>query len=139
MKLLWKRSENSRMAFLTMLVLLLIWESAVRVFGIREFLLPPPSKIFTEFMAQPGFLLLQSLDTLQTTMAGFALAVLLGVGAAIGIGGSLVLLRSLGTLLFGVTPYDVPTYAIVVVLLGVVATPNSRPTCPRVAPRASSR
>jgi len=31
------------------------------------------------------------------------------------------LLRSLGTLLFGVTPYDVPTYGIVVVLLGAIA------------------
>jgi ABC-type antimicrobial peptide transport system permease subunit len=40
---------------------------------------------------------------------------------AIGIAGSLLLLRSLGTLLFGVTPYDVPTYAIVVVLLSVIA------------------
>jgi putative ABC transport system permease protein len=46
---------------------------------------------------------------------------LVGIGAAIGIAGSLLLLRSLGTLLFGVTPYDVPTYAIVVVLLGAIA------------------
>lgn len=46
---------------------------------------------------------------------------LVAIGAAIGIAGSLLLLRSLGTLLFGVTPYDVPTYAIVVVLLGAIA------------------
>ena len=46
---------------------------------------------------------------------------LVALGAAIGIAGSLLLLRSLGTLLFGVTPYDVPTYAIVVVLLGAIA------------------
>jgi putative ABC transport system permease protein len=46
---------------------------------------------------------------------------LVAIGAAIGIAGSLLLLRSLGALLFGVTPYDVPTYAIVVVLLGVIA------------------
>jgi putative ABC transport system permease protein len=46
---------------------------------------------------------------------------LVAIGAAIGIAGSLLLLRSLGTLLFGVTPYDVPTYAIVVVLLGTIA------------------
>ena len=46
---------------------------------------------------------------------------LVATGAAIGIAGSLLLLRSLGTLLFGVTPYDVPTYAIVVVLLGAIA------------------
>ena len=47
--------------------------------------------------------------------------VLVAVGAAIGIIGSLLLLRPLGTLLFGVTPYDIPTYAIVVVLLGAIA------------------
>ena len=46
---------------------------------------------------------------------------LVAIGAAIGIAGSLLLLRSLGTLLFGVTPYDVPTYAMVVVLLGAIA------------------
>jgi putative ABC transport system permease protein len=46
---------------------------------------------------------------------------LVALGAAIGVAGSLLLLRSVGTLLFGVTPYDVPTYAIVVVLLGAIA------------------
>jgi len=99
MKLLWKRTENSRLAVLTMVVILLLWEGGVRFFGVREFLLPTPSKIFTEFMDQPGFLLLQSLDTLQTTMAGFALAVLLGVGAAIGIVYSRFLDRTLYALM----------------------------------------
>jgi putative ABC transport system permease protein len=46
---------------------------------------------------------------------------LVAIGAAIGIAGSLLLLRPLGTLLFGVTPYDGPTYAIVVVLLVAIA------------------
>jgi len=46
---------------------------------------------------------------------------LVAIGAALGIAGSLLLLRSLGALLFAVTPYDVPTYAIVVVLLGAIA------------------
>jgi ABC-type antimicrobial peptide transport system permease subunit len=41
--------------------------------------------------------------------------------ALVGIAGSLLLLRSLGTLLFDVTPYDVPTYASVVALLGAIA------------------
>ena len=46
---------------------------------------------------------------------------LVAVGAAIGVAGSLLLLRSLGTLLFGVTPYDVSTYVTVVVLLAAIA------------------
>jgi putative ABC transport system permease protein len=49
---------------------------------------------------------------------GLALA---AIGAAIGVAGSLLLLRSLGTLLFGVTPYDVPTYTVAVVVLVVMA------------------
>ena len=46
---------------------------------------------------------------------------LVAIGAALGIAGSLLLLRSLGTLLFRVTPYDMPTYVIVVVLLAGIA------------------
>jgi ABC-type antimicrobial peptide transport system permease subunit len=46
---------------------------------------------------------------------------LFAIGAAIGIAGSLLLLRPLGALLFGVTPFDVPTYATVVALLGAIA------------------
>jgi putative ABC transport system permease protein len=46
---------------------------------------------------------------------------LVAIGAAIGVAGSVLLLRPLGTLLFGVTPSDVPTYTAVVVLLGTVA------------------
>jgi putative ABC transport system permease protein len=46
---------------------------------------------------------------------------LVAVGAAIGVGGSFLLLRSFGTLLFGVTPYDLSTYATVLALLGAVA------------------
>jgi putative ABC transport system permease protein len=46
---------------------------------------------------------------------------LVAIGAAIGIAGSLVLLRSLRTLLYGVTPNDAATYAAVLALLATVA------------------
>jgi putative ABC transport system permease protein len=46
---------------------------------------------------------------------------LVAIGAAIGIAGSLVLLRSLRTLLYGVTPNDAATYAVVLALLATVA------------------
>jgi len=46
---------------------------------------------------------------------------LVAIGIAIGIGGSLVLMRTLRTLLFGVTPHDVSTYAAVLVLQCAVA------------------
>ena len=46
---------------------------------------------------------------------------LVAIGAAIGVGGSLPLFQLFATLLFGVTPYDLSTYAAVVALLGAVA------------------
>jgi putative ABC transport system permease protein len=46
---------------------------------------------------------------------------LVAIGAGAGIAGSLLLLRSLRTLLFGVTPNDAATYASVLTLLVVVA------------------
>jgi putative ABC transport system permease protein len=46
---------------------------------------------------------------------------LVGIGAAIGVGVSLVLLPWFGTLLFGVTPTDLSTYAIVLTLMLAVA------------------
>ena len=46
---------------------------------------------------------------------------LVAIGAGIGFGGALLVLRSLATLLFGVTPYDLSTYATVLILLCAVA------------------
>ncbi len=46
---------------------------------------------------------------------------LVAIGAAAGVVLSLVVLPSFGTLLFGVTPHDTMTYAVVLTLLGTVA------------------
>lgn len=46
---------------------------------------------------------------------------LVGAGAALGVGGALLLLRSFEDLLFGVTVHDLTTYATVLALLGLVA------------------
>ena len=46
---------------------------------------------------------------------------LVAVGAVTGVAGSLLVLRPLATLLFGVTPNDLPTYLFVIALLAAVA------------------
>jgi len=46
---------------------------------------------------------------------------LVAIGAAMGVGGSLLLFRLVGTLLFGVTPYDLSTYTTVLALLCTIA------------------
>jgi predicted permease len=50
---------------------------------------------------------------------------LVAIGTVIGMAGGLLMLRSLGTLLFGVTPYDPSTYVTVLILLCMVATAAS--------------
>src|SRR5262249_26973117 len=46
---------------------------------------------------------------------------LVAIGAGIGLGGAVLVLRSMNTLLFGVTPDDVSTYVTVLTLLCAVA------------------
>lgn len=99
MKHIWKNTLNMRYMLVTSIVLLLAWEAVVRFNEVREFLLPAPSKIIYEFFTNPAYLLWQSLDTLITTLAGFAIAVVLGVIAAIGIVSSKFLDRTLYSLL----------------------------------------
>jgi putative ABC transport system permease protein len=57
---------------------------------------------------------------LMRTVVGGGLR-LVAIGAAAGVAGSLLLFRLAGTLLFGVTPYDLSTYATVLTLLCAVA------------------
>jgi putative ABC transport system permease protein len=72
------------------------------------------------------------LASITGAVVGGGLA-LVAVGATIGIAGSLLVLRPLGALVFGVTPFDVPTYATVVVLLGAIAVLASYPPARRAA------
>ncbi len=41
-------------AWIAVIGLFVVWEGAVRFFGIREFLLPAPSAIFTATIGRPG-------------------------------------------------------------------------------------
>jgi NitT/TauT family transport system permease protein len=79
--------------------MILAWEFAVRGLDLQPILLPAPSRIAAEIAAAPWFYLRQSGDTLLTTVVGFILAVVLGVGLAIGIVYSRLLERVVYTLL----------------------------------------
>jgi len=64
---------------------LLFWEVAVRVFGLPEYILPAPSRIFSAAAERWRSLLDASMFTVQPMVLGFVLAVVLGVAIALGI------------------------------------------------------
>ena len=75
------------------------WEALVRLFGSPGHMLPPPSAVLAELLDQPQWYAMHTLSTLLTTLIGFALALLVGVLAAIGIISSKWVENTLYTLL----------------------------------------
>ena len=78
---------------------LVVWELVVWLVKPQPFILPGPINIVKEFVSSPGYFLQHAAFTLGTTIAGFVLALALGFLAAVGIVYSLVLERTLYTLL----------------------------------------
>ncbi|MDM0029619.1 ABC transporter permease [Variovorax saccharolyticus] len=95
----WRRSARSRESLLLIVGLLIVWEAAVRLLGVREFVFPPPSTIFADMASAPVYFLRESLFTMVVTLSGFALALMLGVVFAVLIVYSPILDRTLYTLL----------------------------------------
>ncbi len=79
--------------------LLLLWEAAVRLLGTPPIILPPPSAIAAELADAPLYYLRHAGYTLGTTLAGFALSVVLGVALAVAIVSSRLAERLIYTVL----------------------------------------
>ena len=99
MNRLWAASRDSVTTLSVVLGAFLLWEIAVRILHPPPIILPPPSLVVREFVDAPGYFLRQAGFTLYTTVAGFVLAVILGLALAIGIVHSRVLERTIYTLL----------------------------------------
>lgn len=69
-------------AFLVFLALFLLWEYAVRLFGVKEYLLPPPSKVWTEFLKRSDTVLLGAWETTKEILGGYLLAVVVSIPLA---------------------------------------------------------
>jgi NitT/TauT family transport system permease protein len=63
-------------------VLLLLWEAAVVIGGYPKVILPAPSDIFAALIANFPEIFRQAVPTVRDTLAGFALATLLGIATA---------------------------------------------------------
>lgn len=86
---------------ITAIVLVIVWELAVRLFNIAEFVLPSPSSILSQ-VAEWGWVVLQNAwRTLFTTMIGFVLALAAGILLGFLIGYSRMAYLTLYPLLIG--------------------------------------
>lgn len=64
-------------------VMVMIWEAAVRLFGVPSYLLPAPSEILSDLMARLPRVLEHSVYTLASIVIGFALGALFAVPLAV--------------------------------------------------------
>ena len=69
-------------------VFLVVWEALVRLLHVRAITLPPPTAVLYELMGEWRWYLDHTAYTLLTTLGGFALAVVVGVGLAMLLVGS---------------------------------------------------
>ena len=105
---------NRLLPTLFLLGLLLLWELAVHVLDIQDFLLPSPSAIAARIVEIPERLAAHAWVTLREVLIGFGLALAIGVAIAVVIAHSRVLSRTLYPVL--VVTQVVPTIAIAPVL-----------------------
>lgn len=84
---------------LVLLGVVVLWEAGVYFFDPPSIILPAPSAIWQNFMSSPALFMRHMGFTLATTVAAFAISVVLGVILAIGIVQSTFLERTIYTLL----------------------------------------
>ena len=99
-----------QLAALAVIVVLLLWEFAVVVFGVREIILPKPSRILSVMIEERALLIRNMWITLYEIMVGFALSVIVGIGLAVAIVHSKFLEKTLYPLI--VAFQNVPRVAI---------------------------
>ncbi|MBV9955991.1 MAG: ABC transporter permease [Pseudolabrys sp.] len=95
--------------------LFVLWEGAVRLFNIPVFFLPPPSAVAEAFVQFWGPLARNSWITLETTLIGFALAVVFGMALGLLIGWSRTIYAGLYPLMIGFNA--IPKVAVVPILV----------------------
>lgn len=96
---IWRVNERTATIVLVLAGSLTLWEIAVWVLQIPQFLLPAPSVVLAELLRAPTLYLMHSLATLRVTLTGFGIAVVLGVLFAVLIVHSRIMEHTLYTLL----------------------------------------
>lgn len=83
-----RNTRRSVLGLGSMLVVLALWELAVHLLKVRPITLPPPSAVLLELANEWRWYLDHAYYTLLTTVGGFVLSVVVGVGVAMLLVGS---------------------------------------------------
>ena len=95
--------------------LFVVWEVGVRLSGLPHTVLPAPSRIFQAIVQYWGPISRNSVQTLYTTLLGFGLAVVAGLGIGLFIGWSKTIYAGLYPLMIGFNA--IPKVALVPILV----------------------
>src|SRR5215510_9350772 len=79
-RLLDRKPVRRALPWVVTIAMFLLWEAGVRLFAIPQFVLPAPSAIFASLWEWHGPILENSWQTLMTTLVGFAIAIVFGIG-----------------------------------------------------------
>jgi len=80
---LWLRKRAG--ALIVFAVLFALWESSVWVFGVKEYLLPPPSTVWREFMKRYDVVMGGAWITTREIIAGYLLAIVVSIPLALSV------------------------------------------------------
>lgn len=111
---------------LTFLVILIVWESAVRIFGVPSYVLPAPSRIATGFDAVSTERWFQHIwATLRVALMGYAISIVVALPLAIALTRSEVVNKALYPILVVIQSTPVVAIApIIIVVLGAGDAPR---------------
>ncbi len=96
-------------------VMLLLWELACRLFGVPAYLVPRPSAIFVDTVALSGPVAIHTLATTQTVLLGFAASLIVSLPLAVLITASPLIANAIYPLL--VLTQSIPKVALAPILV----------------------
>ena len=110
-----RRKLESWSPWIVLAAILIVWELICRVFQVSDFIFPSPSAIIASLRQYAGPITGHALQTFWTTMAGFALGVVVGVVLGMIVGSSRLMYTALYPLMVGFN--SIPKAAFVPVLV----------------------
>jgi NitT/TauT family transport system permease protein len=109
------RNLERAMPWIVIIGSILLWQAAVRLFSIQEFILPAPTDVYAALIKYHEPIFASAWFTLVNTMIGFGIGIVVGVLLGIVIGSSRLAYAGLYPVLVGIN--SIPKAAIVPILV----------------------